>query len=102
MARDGLQHDGRVLDGASSIDESMISGEPLPVAKAAGDAVVGARSPQERAFGPRAADVQDLTHVDTRPTHIRHLARGPGRVKRIAGTFMHRLDGLRRQRLECR
>ena len=33
---------GRVLDGASSIDESMISGEPLPVAKAAGDAVVGA------------------------------------------------------------
>jgi Cu+-exporting ATPase len=34
--------DGVVLEGTSSIDESMISGEPLPVAKQAGDAVTGA------------------------------------------------------------
>ncbi len=34
--------DGVVLEGGSAIDESMISGEPVPVAKAAGDAVIGA------------------------------------------------------------
>ena len=34
--------DGTVLEGDSAVDESMISGEPLPVAKAPGDAVVGA------------------------------------------------------------
>jgi Cu+-exporting ATPase len=34
--------DGIVLEGASNIDESMISGEPVPVEKHAGDKVVGA------------------------------------------------------------
>jgi Cu+-exporting ATPase len=34
--------DGLVLEGTSSIDESMISGEPLPVVKQAGDPVTGA------------------------------------------------------------
>ncbi len=34
--------DGIVLEGSSSIDESMISGEPLPVLKQAGDPVTGA------------------------------------------------------------
>lgn len=34
--------DGEVVDGRSSIDESMISGEPVPVEKTTGDAVTGA------------------------------------------------------------
>ncbi len=34
--------DGSVVDGSSAVDESMISGEPLPVAKGVGDAVTGA------------------------------------------------------------
>jgi Cu+-exporting ATPase len=34
--------DGAVLEGASRIDESMVTGEPVPVAKAAGDRVTGA------------------------------------------------------------
>jgi Cu+-exporting ATPase len=34
--------DGLVLDGRSSVDESMITGEPVPVEKAAGDRVTGA------------------------------------------------------------
>jgi Cu+-exporting ATPase len=34
--------DGRVVSGASSVDESMLTGEPLPVEKSAGDRVVGA------------------------------------------------------------
>lgn len=34
--------DGVVVEGASSVDESMLTGEPLPVRKATGDKVIGA------------------------------------------------------------
>ena len=34
--------DGVVLDGSSSVDESMVTGEPIPVEKRPGDRVVGA------------------------------------------------------------
>jgi Cu+-exporting ATPase len=34
--------DGKVLEGATSIDEAMITGEPIPVEKTVGDAVIGA------------------------------------------------------------
>jgi len=34
--------DGAVVDGTSAVDESMLTGEPLPVTKRAGDKLVGA------------------------------------------------------------
>ncbi len=34
--------DGEVIEGRSSIDESMLTGEPIPVEKTAGDNVIGA------------------------------------------------------------
>ncbi len=37
-----LPVDGEVIDGASAVDESMLTGESLPVAKGPGDAVFGA------------------------------------------------------------
>ena len=39
---DKVPVDGTVVDGRSSIDESMISGEPVPVEKVAGDKLTGA------------------------------------------------------------
>ncbi|HEX9691575.1 MAG TPA: heavy metal translocating P-type ATPase [Gemmatimonadales bacterium] len=33
--------DGRVVEGESSVNEAMLTGEPLPVAKGAGDVVIG-------------------------------------------------------------
>jgi P-type Cu+ transporter len=33
--------DGTVLEGKTHVDESMVTGEPVPVGKAAGDAVIG-------------------------------------------------------------
>ncbi len=37
-----LPVDGQVSDGASPVDESMVTGEPIPVLKRAGDTVIGA------------------------------------------------------------
>ncbi len=44
LARPGetIPADGTVLDGTSNVDESMLTGEPVPVAKVAGSVVVGA------------------------------------------------------------
>ncbi|MGC1274099.1 MAG: heavy metal translocating P-type ATPase [Planctomycetaceae bacterium] len=38
---DKVPVDGEVVEGRSNIDESMISGEPIPVEKAVGDSVIG-------------------------------------------------------------
>jgi P-type Cu+ transporter len=42
--------DGTILEGSSTIDESMITGEPLAVAKQTGDPVVGATINQTGSF----------------------------------------------------
>jgi len=46
--------DGVVLDGASTVDESMISGEPIPIEKAAGAAVTGGTVNRTGTFVMRA------------------------------------------------
>ena len=49
--------DGIVVDGSSLVDESMLTGEPLPVTKADGDAVTGATVNGEGALLVRATRV---------------------------------------------
>ena len=49
--------DGVVVDGASDVDESMLTGEPLPVSKTAGDGVVGGTVNTTGALRYRATSV---------------------------------------------
>ena len=49
--------DGKVAEGASSVDESMITGESIPVAKGIGDEVIGATLNTTGAFRFRATKV---------------------------------------------
>src|SRR5436190_5660204 len=49
--------DGNVIDGASEIDESMLTGEPLSVAKTSGDSVVGGTLNTTGSFRYRATSV---------------------------------------------
>lgn len=49
--------DGIVLDGNSSVDESMVTGESIPVEKQAGDEVIGATVNQTGSFRFRATRV---------------------------------------------
>jgi Cu+-exporting ATPase len=49
--------DGEVFDGASFVDESMISGEPIPIEKSAGATVIGGTVNKTGAFRFRADKV---------------------------------------------
>jgi Cu+-exporting ATPase len=49
--------DGQIVDGRSTLDESMVTGESIPVTKEAGDTVVGATINQTGAFRFRATNV---------------------------------------------
>jgi Cu+-exporting ATPase len=53
--------DGIVLDGASAVDESMVTGEPIPVEKHSGDRVVGATVNGTGSFVMRAERVGSET-----------------------------------------
>jgi Cu+-exporting ATPase len=61
--------DGTVLEGASRIDESMMSGEPVPVAKGPGDRVTGATVNGSGSFVFRAERVG----ADTLLARIVHM-----------------------------
>lgn len=63
---DRVPVDGEVFDGESHVDESMLTGEPMPVQKRNGDAVFGGTLNAEGSFLMRA------THIgrDTALAHI--------------------------------
>jgi Cu+-exporting ATPase len=54
---DKVPVDGVILEGASALDESMLTGESLPVEKSAGDAVIGATLNSSGSFVMRAEKV---------------------------------------------
>jgi len=58
--------DGEIVDGRSAIDESMVTGEPIPVTKGPGESVIGATINQTGAFRFRATKVG----TDTMLAHI--------------------------------
>jgi len=61
--------DGEVTEGSSSIDESMITGEPVPVDKKEGDPVTGGTVNQTGSFLMRATKVGE----DTMLSRIVHM-----------------------------
>ncbi|KAB0538302.1 Au+-exporting ATPase [Pseudochrobactrum saccharolyticum] len=52
-----LPVDGEVVEGSSYVDESMITGEPIPVVKSVGSEIVGGTVNQKGAFAYRATAV---------------------------------------------
>ncbi len=56
-----LPVDGQVVAGSSSVDESMVTGEAIPVSKSAGDSVVGATINQTGSFRYVATRVGEQT-----------------------------------------
>ena len=58
---DKVPVDGAVVEGHSSVEESMITGEPLPVEKAVGDKVTGGTANGTGSFVMRAERVGNDT-----------------------------------------
>ena len=69
--------DGSVLEGASHVDESMMTGEPVPVSKHAGDKVTGATINGNGSLLMRA----DKVGSDTLLARIIHMVQAAQRTK---------------------
>ncbi len=76
--------DGVVLEGSSAVDESMISGEPIPAAKAAGDSVIGATVNATGTFVMRAERVGAHTLLAQIVVMVSDAQRSRAPIQRLA------------------
>lgn len=76
--------DGVVLEGASAVDESMMTGEPVPVAKAVGDTVIGATINSTGSFVMRADHVGSDTMLQRIVQIVAEAQRSRAPIQRLA------------------
>ena len=76
--------DGEILDGRSTLDESMVTGESIPVDKGPGDAVVGATVNQTGAFRYRATAVGADTMLAQIIRLVREAQASKAPIQRLA------------------
>ena len=81
---DKVPVDGEIEEGSSAIDESMISGEPLPVAKQAGDIVIGGTVNQTGGFVMRATGVGKDTMLSKIVQMVADAQRSRAPIQRLA------------------
>jgi len=78
--------DGVILDGKSSIDESMVTGEAMPVSKGAGDRVVGATLNGTGALIMRAEKVGSETLLARIVAMVAQAQRSRAPIQQLADT----------------
>ncbi len=76
--------DGVVLDGKSHVDESMLTGEPMPVAKRSGDALTGGTINQDGALMMRAEKVGAETMLAQIVALVAQAQRSKAPLQRVA------------------
>jgi P-type Cu+ transporter len=76
--------DGVILEGYSSIDESMISGEPIPVEKTAGGSVIGGTINGTGSFVMRAERVGRETLLSQIVAMVAEAQRSRAPIQRLA------------------
>ncbi len=81
---DRVPVDGEVVEGRSAVDESMLTGEPLPVEKVAGARVIGGTLNQRGSFVMRAARVGKETMLARIVQMVAEAQRSRAPVQRLA------------------
>ncbi|HET7611747.1 MAG TPA: heavy metal translocating P-type ATPase [Rhodanobacteraceae bacterium] len=76
--------DGEVVGGASHVDESMLTGEAMPVAKAVGDRVTGGTINQDGALTMRAEKVGAETTLSRIVALVARAQRSKAPLQRVA------------------
>ena len=78
--------DGVIIEGRSNIDESMITGEPMPVGKGAGESVIGATVNQTGTFIMRAEKVGSETLLAQIVHMVAEAQRSRAPIQKLADT----------------
>ena len=76
--------DGAVVEGSSAVDESMVSGEPIPVAKRSGDGVIGGTVNGTGALMMRAERVGSETLLAQIVQMVAEAQRSRAPIQRLA------------------
>ena len=76
--------DGQILDGRSAIDESMITGESMPLTKSAGDKVIGGTMNQSGGFVMRAEKIGRDTMLSQIVQMVSQAQRSRAPIQRLA------------------
>ncbi len=76
--------DGRVLEGESAVDESMLTGEPLPVTKRAGDTLIGATLNRHGSLVMEAQKVGSATMLAQIVQMVAQAQRSKAPLQRLA------------------
>jgi Cu+-exporting ATPase len=76
--------DGKVIEGSSSIDESVLTGEPFPVQKIAGDQVTGGTMNQNGSFLMEAEQVGSTTVLSQIVTMVAEAQRSRAPIQSVA------------------
>ncbi|MBX3437191.1 MAG: copper-translocating P-type ATPase, partial [Planctomycetaceae bacterium] len=83
---DKIPVDGIVIRGQSRVDESMITGEPMPVSKSDGDPVIGGTVNQTGSFEMRAEKIGADTMLARIVDMVAGAQRSRAPIQRIADT----------------
>ena len=76
--------DGRIVEGRSAVDESMLTGESMPVGKSVGDKVVGGTMNQSGAFVMRAERIGRDTVLAQIVQMVAQAQRSRAPIQRLA------------------
>lgn len=76
--------DGTLLEGSSYVDESMVTGEPMPIQKSAGDWVVGGTMNQTGSFLLSAQQVGEETMLARIVKLVSEAQRSKAPIQRLA------------------
>ena len=90
--------DGVVIDGRSAVDESMLTGEPVPVSKQSGDKVIGATLNTSGALVMRSERVGSATMLSQIVQMVAQAQRSKAPMQRmadvVAGYFVVSVVGI--------